>query len=110
MADGFVQLSPDSTGKKMDTRTEATNAEHRQVMVIGDPATNAGVAPVDSVKGVAVDLSQTGSFPAIPAGTNIIGKVTTDQTTHGTTDLVAADITKVAGSAISQGHGTAAAA
>ncbi len=36
--------------------------------------------------------------------------VKTDQTTHGTTDLVAADITKVAGAAISQGHGTAATA
>lgn len=47
---------------------------------------------------------------ATPAGTNIIGHVTTDQTTHGTTDLVAADITKVAGSAIAQGHGTAATA
>jgi hypothetical protein len=36
--------------------------------------------------------------------------VKTDQTTHGTTDLVAADITKIAGSAISQGNGTAASA
>jgi hypothetical protein len=34
---------------------------------------------------------------SIPAGSAIIGKVTTDQTTHGTTDLVAADITKIAG-------------
>ena len=41
---------------------------------------------------------------AIPAGTNIIGKLTTDQTTHGTTDLVAADITKVGGSATSLGQ------
>jgi hypothetical protein len=47
---------------------------------------------------------------ALPAGTNVIGKVTTDQTTHGTTDLVAADITKVAGAAIAQGHGVAATA
>ena len=47
---------------------------------------------------------------ALPAGANIIGKFTTDQTTHGTTDLVAADITKVAGAPISQGHGTAATA
>jgi hypothetical protein len=36
----------------------------------------------------------------VPAGSNIIGKVTTDQTTHGTTDLVADDITKVGGSAL----------
>lgn len=47
---------------------------------------------------------------ATPAGANIIGAVKTDQTTHGTTDLVAADITKVAGAAIQQGHGVAAAA
>lgn len=47
---------------------------------------------------------------ALPAGTSIVGKFTTDQTTHGVTDLVAADITKVAGAAISQGHGTAATA
>lgn len=47
---------------------------------------------------------------SVSAGSNLIGKVSTDQTTHGTSDLVAADITKVAGSAISQGHGTAATA
>lgn len=37
------------------------------------------------------------------AGSSIIGKTTTDQTTHGTTDLVAADITKIAGTAIVSG-------
>lgn len=47
---------------------------------------------------------------ALPAGTNVIGKFTTDQTTHGTTDLVAADITKIAGALIATGHGTAAGA
>lgn len=46
----------------------------------------------------------------VGAGSAKIGVVTTDQTTHGTTDLVAADITKVAGAAIAQGHGTAATA
>lgn len=35
----------------------------------------------------------------LQAGSAIVGKVTTDQTTHGTTDLVAADITKIAGTA-----------
>jgi hypothetical protein len=38
------------------------------------------------------------------AGTNVVGKFTTDQTTHGTTDLVAADITKVGGSALAIGQ------
>lgn len=56
MADSYVQLAADSTGKKIDTRTEGTNSEHRQVMVIGDPATNAGVAPVDATAGLKVDL------------------------------------------------------
>jgi hypothetical protein len=37
---------------------------------------------------------------ALPAGSNLLGKVTTDQTTHGTSDLVAADITKVAGGVV----------
>ncbi len=49
--------------------------------------------------GVTSDVSSAGS-----------GTVAIDQTTPGTTNLVAANITKVAGSAISQGHGTAAAA
>lgn len=61
MADSNVQLAADGSGKKMDTRTESTNSEHRQVMVIGDPATNAGVASVDVTKGLAVDLTNTGS-------------------------------------------------
>lgn len=61
MSDTFIQLNTDGTGKKLDTRTEATNGEHRQVFVIGDPATNAGVAPVDATKGLAVDLTATGT-------------------------------------------------
>jgi hypothetical protein len=44
---------------------------------------------------------------SLPAGSSIIGKVTTDQTTHGTTDLVAADVTKIGGNAINTGNGTA---
>jgi hypothetical protein len=42
---------------------------------------------------------------ALGAGTAIIGKVTTDQTTHGTTDLVAADITKLGGTAVDTNSG-----
>lgn len=61
MADTFIQLNTDGTGKKLDTRTEGTNSEHRQVFVLGDPATNAGVAPVDATKGLAVDLTNTGA-------------------------------------------------
>jgi hypothetical protein len=54
MADSFVDVTP-GTGARFDTRTEATNSENRQVVVIGDPSVNAGVAPVDSVLGLAVN-------------------------------------------------------
>lgn len=49
MADSFIQLPADSTGKKVDTRTEATNAEHREVHIIGDPSVNEGVAVVTNI-------------------------------------------------------------
>lgn len=49
MSDSYIQLPTDSTGKKVDTRVESTNSEHREVHVIGDPATNEGVAVVTNV-------------------------------------------------------------
>lgn len=59
MADSSVGVTAGS-GTSIDTRTEATNGNHRAVVVIGDPSTNAGVAPVDATKGLAVDLTATG--------------------------------------------------
>jgi len=50
MADTSVAITAGS-GTVIDTRTEATNGDHRQVIVIGDPSVNAGVAPVDAVTG-----------------------------------------------------------
>lgn len=55
MADTAVAITA-GTGTNIDTRTEGTNGNHRQVVVIGDPATNAGVAPVDATAGLKVDL------------------------------------------------------
>lgn len=55
MADAAVAISA-GTGTNIDTRTEGTNGNHRQVVVVGDPATNAGVAPVDATAGLKVDL------------------------------------------------------
>lgn len=55
MADTAVEITA-GTGTNIDTRTEGTNGNHRQVVVIGDPATNAGVAPVDATAGLKVDL------------------------------------------------------
>lgn len=45
MADTAVAVTAGS-GTNIDTRTEATNGNHRQVVVIGDPSLNAGVATV----------------------------------------------------------------
>jgi hypothetical protein len=56
----------------------------------------------DAANGLDVDVTR---LPALVAGTAIIGAVKTDQTTHGTTDLVAADVTKVAGTAVDVNSG-----
>ena len=55
MADTAIAITA-GVGTNVDTRTEGTNGNHRQVVVIGDPATNAGVAPVDATAGLKVDL------------------------------------------------------
>lgn len=64
MADTAVAITAGS-GTNIDTRTEATNGNHRQVVVIGDPSTNAGVAPVDATGGLTVSLAS-GSPGIIP--------------------------------------------
>lgn len=91
MADSAVAVTA-GTGTNIDTRTEGTNGNHRQVVVIGDGATNAGIAPVDVTAGLKVDLgadndvtvtsgtittvsSVTAIANALPAGTNAIGKL-----------------------------------
>lgn len=81
MADSSVDVTP-GTGASIDTRTESTNGNHRQVIVIGDSATNAGLAPVDATAGLKVDLGAdndvavTGTVTAnLAAGTNNIGDV-----------------------------------
>jgi hypothetical protein len=50
MADGFVQSSPDSTGKKVDTSelTVGANTVERQRTVIADDASAAGLAKVQN--------------------------------------------------------------
>lgn len=74
MADTAIAISA-GTGTNIDTRTEGTNGNHRQVIVIGDPATNAGVAPVDATAGVKVnlgadnDVTVTGTVAVTQSGT-----------------------------------------
>src|ERR1700731_1794178 len=70
MAESFVQLNTDGTGKKIDTFTEATFGQNRQAVVIADPSVTAGVAPVSGTNGLSVTLTT-----AIPTGANTIGSV-----------------------------------
>lgn len=89
MADSAVVVTA-GTGTNIDTRTEATNGHHRQVVVLGDPATNAGVAPVDATAGLKVDLG---------ADNDITGTVTANlgATDNAVLDAIEADTTTIAG-------------
>ena len=79
MADSAVAITAGS-GTNVDTRTEATNGNHRQVVVLGDPSTNAGVAPVDATNGLAVDVK------AIVPGTGASNLGKADGATFGDGD------------------------
>lgn len=69
MADTAINIT-EGSGTTIDTRTESTNGNHRQVVVIGDPATNAGVAPVDATTGLAVNVTNSSLTVAAHAVTN----------------------------------------
>ena len=69
MADTAVAITAGS-GTNIDTRTEATNGNHRQVVVLGDPSTNAGVAPVDATNGLSVSVTNASLTVASHAVTN----------------------------------------
>lgn len=72
MADANVDITQGS-GTSIDTRTETTNGHHRQVVVLGDPTTNAGVAAVDAINGVSVNVTNaTLSVDAVTSITNAI--------------------------------------
>jgi hypothetical protein len=70
MADTAVAITAGS-GTNIDTRTEATNGNHRQVIVVGDPSTNAGVAPVDATTGLVVNIA-----PGVDKGSGTGGSLT----------------------------------
>lgn len=74
MADSSISV----TGGAIDTRTESTNNNHRQVVCIGDPSNNNGIAPVDPVYGVTFNL-----VPSASGGcsvTHIVSAATTNAT------------------------------
>lgn len=72
MADSTVAVT-EGAGVNIDTRTESTNGNHRQVVVLGDPSTNAGVAPVDAAAGLKVDLGADNDV-VVSAAASSIGK------------------------------------
>lgn len=96
MGDTAVPITAGS-GTNIDTRTESTNSNHRQVMVIGDPATNAGVAPVDVTAGLKVDLGTDNdvvvSSSALPTGAATAAK----QPALGTAGSASTDVLSVQG-------------
>jgi hypothetical protein len=87
MADTAIAITA-GTGTNVDTRTEGTNGNHRQVVVLGDPATNAGVAPVDATAGLKVDLG---------ADNDITGTVTANlgATDNAVLDAIESDTTAI---------------
>lgn len=85
MSDTSVTITA-GTGTNIDTRTESTNGNHRQVMVLGDPSTNAGVAPVDSTYGLAVDVKRTTDSTSATASafkSEVVGNVASGGTDSG---------------------------
>lgn len=93
MADSAVDITAGS-GTSIDTRTESTNGHHRQVVVLGDPATNAGVAPVDATAGLKVDLGADNDVVVTNAGTFAVQNTPAAATT-ATLGNVAASATSV---------------
>lgn len=75
MADTSVAITA-GAGTLIDTRTESTNSNHRQVIVVGDPATNAGVAPVDGTAGLKVDLGADNDVTVTSGSITVSGTVT----------------------------------
>lgn len=89
MADSAVVVTA-GTGTNIDTRTEATNGHHRQVVVLGDPATNDGVAPVDATAGLKVNLGADNDV-------TVTGTVDLGATDNAVLDAIEADTTTLAG-------------
>lgn len=95
MADSSIAITAGS-GTSIDTRTEATNGQHRQVVVIGDPSVNAGVAPVDVTNGLSVNVTNS----SLTVGTHAVTQSGTWTVQPGNTANTTA--WKVDGSAVTQ--------
>ncbi len=80
MADADVPITA-GAGTKIDTRTVGAGVdEHRQVVVVGDPATAAGVASADAANGLDVDVTRMPSAVLTAETTKVIGVVRASDT------------------------------
>lgn len=75
MADSFIQLPADGAGKELDTRTQP-DGEHREVIVIGDPAAT-DVVSASAANGLEVDVTRVQGAVAV---TDNGGSLTVDGT------------------------------
>lgn len=97
----FTAVSP----VKIDQTTPGTtNLVAADIIKVAGSAIAQGHGVAATALRVELPTDGTGVVGLI-AGTAKVGVVTTDQTTHGTTDLVAADQIKIAGTAILTGNG-----
>lgn len=74
MPDSAVAITAGS-GTSIDTRTEDTNSQHRQVIVVGGPSVNAAVAEVASVDPGATSTSY-GQVVRLAGSATIVGTLT----------------------------------
>lgn len=98
MADSAVNIT-EGTGTAIDTRTEDGAGQHRQVIVIGDPSANAGVAPVDGTAGLKVNLGADNDVTVtglveVSNPTDVSGLALE---TGGNLDLIVAGVAAIAG-------------
>lgn len=75
MADTAVAITAGS-GTNIDTRTEATNGNHRQVIVVGDPSTNTSVAAVTAASTAPVATDPALVVAISPNSVNANGQAT----------------------------------
>lgn len=79
MADAAIAITPGS-GAEVDVRTEDVNGNSRQVVVIGDPTANTGVAAVDGTAGLKVNLGSDNDV-------TVTGNLTTVSTVSAVTNV-----------------------
>lgn len=75
MADTAVAITAGS-GTNIDTRTESTNSNHRQVIVIGDPSSNTGVAAVKDASTAPLATDPALVVAISPNSVNVNGQAT----------------------------------